>query len=224
MGGKRVLSVCNPVLAAWIQLEERKRKRQYKRGRAAGEMREWIMRGLTGRVAGTAERCDSTEKERKTDLGLICISNSPDIQPAMPETSWFALSSPLSLVSISFHLCLNFPWFNAGFFFFFYCRFYVSLADSFSGFHSFYLHPLGFSPLTLFLYVLSLSYSPLNCLFFHFPLYFASCSLSQGRTIQPQIHSISQSTVTRMRIRNLTSAKDWDSGFWAVGWLTPGLF
>lgn len=72
-----------------------------KRGKAAGEMREWIMRGLTGRVAGTAERCDSTEEEWETDLGLICISNSPNIQPAMPETCWFALYSSSSVSSLS---------------------------------------------------------------------------------------------------------------------------
>lgn len=72
-----------------------------KRGKAAGEMREWIMRGLTGRVAGTAERCDSTEEEWETDSGLICISNSPNIQPAMPETCWFALYSSSSVSSLS---------------------------------------------------------------------------------------------------------------------------
>lgn len=99
-------------------------------------MREWIMRGLTGRGAGTAESCDSTEEEQKADLGLICISNSPDFQPAMPETCWFALySSPLSLLSLylsisSPYLTFSpFSWFTAVFFF--YSLFYISPADYF---------------------------------------------------------------------------------------------
>lgn len=44
------------------------------------------MGGLTGRIAGMAESCDSTEGRQKTDSGFICISNSPDLQPVMPET------------------------------------------------------------------------------------------------------------------------------------------
>lgn len=43
------------------------------------------MRELTGREAGTLESCDSIEEEQKTDLGLICISDSPDSWAAMPE-------------------------------------------------------------------------------------------------------------------------------------------
>lgn len=122
-----------------------------KRGKAAGEMREWIMRGLTGRVAGTAERCDSTEEEWETDLGLICISNSPNIQPAMPETCWFALYSSSSVSSLSlsrshFISISIFPDLMQGFF----GVFSISLADWFSLFsviHSFSLcHPFCSQP------------------------------------------------------------------------------
>lgn len=83
-------------------------------------MREWIMRGLTGRIAGIAESCDSTKEKQKTDSGLICISNSPDFQPVMPETCWFALYSPPLSLSISFHLNLHFSlffWFTTVIFF-----------------------------------------------------------------------------------------------------------
>lgn len=51
------------------------------------------MGGLTGE--GAAESCDSTQGDSKTHLEVICISNLPDIQHAVPEPA--DSHSPLSI-------------------------------------------------------------------------------------------------------------------------------
>ena len=91
--------VCNPNLATWILQEK---SGGDIRGRAEAEMREWIRWGVTGEEAGTAESSDSTEEEEpKTDLGFICISNSPGFLPAMSESCWCSLRSSVSSHFIS---------------------------------------------------------------------------------------------------------------------------
>lgn len=97
------LSVFNTNLAAWIQQEARKRKGNIKEEeqREKWESELWAGRQV-GRVAGTAESCDSTQNRFGVNLHFKLTRH----QPAMPESCWFAFySSPLSLLS----LCLVSP-------------------------------------------------------------------------------------------------------------------
>lgn len=85
-----------------LSVAGRKEEKHHLKEEKQRQEREWIIKGVTGRLAGAAESCcDSTEEEWKTDLGFICISNLADFLVAVTEGLHFALHlSSLSFLPI----------------------------------------------------------------------------------------------------------------------------